>query len=214
MSELSLRDYSVGRMAAFVSLALAISGCAQEVTDPEPGSSIASGSSGVTATSSAAQEATTEGNAQDRPTLHVVDENQFAEILKAHHGEVVLVDCWATWCFRCLELMPHTVELQKNFGDLGLHVILLSLDSPEDSREAAADLLARKGVDFDSYISVYGTGAKSAEAFEIEGGALPSMKLYDRKGKLRRVFSAGHMPPEPFEEEDIAEAVRELLAEE
>jgi len=195
-------------MAAFVSLALAIVGCAKEVTEPVPGASQARGSSGVTTTSSATQDAT-----HDRPALQVIDEKHFAKILEEHRGEVVLVDFWATWCTRCLELMPHTIDLQKRLSDQGLCVILVSLDSPEDHRNTVEKRLAKNGVSFVSYISAYGGGAKSAEVFEIDEGALPNMKLYDRKGKLRKVFSAGQMPPDPFEEEDISEAVRELLAE-
>jgi thiol-disulfide isomerase/thioredoxin len=147
------------------------------------------------------------------PTLSVIDETRFAEVLKEHRGQVVLVDFWATWCVECLELMPHTVELHKELGDQGLRVVLVSLDSPEDRKERVEELLSSSGVTFDTHISRYGGDPKSAEAFEIENAALPNIKLYDRTGKLRKVFSAGRMPPEPFDAEDVEKAVRDLLAE-
>ncbi len=184
-------------------------GCVKQAAEPEPGLSDSSGSPGVTATPPVPQDARPAG-----PGVEVIDEKQFAKILEEHQGEVVLVDFWATWCTQCLELMPHTVELQKELSEQGLHVILVSLDSPEDRRETVEELLTKHGVSFDSYISAYGGDAKSAEAFEIEEGALPNINLYDRKGALRTVFSAGRMPPEPFDADDIEKAVRVLLAEE
>ena len=189
-------------------LSLAFIGCAKQGTEPEPGLSDSIGSPGVTANPPVPLSTPPVG-----PDLQVIDEKQFAQILEEHRGEVVLVDFWATWCIECLELMPHTVELQKQLGDQGLRVVLVSLDSPEDRRVAITKLLAKNGVDFDSYISRYGGDAKWFEAFEIEVGALPNIKLYDQKGELRKVFSAGRMPPEPFEAEDIEKAVRALLAE-
>ncbi len=147
------------------------------------------------------------------PVLRAIDEKQLADILKKHLGKVVLVDFWATWCTECLELMPHTVAIREELAGRGLQVILVSLDSPEDRRDMVEKSLADNGAKFDSYISRYGGDPKSAEAFQIESAALPNIKLYDRKGTLRKVFSAGRMPPEPFTAADVEQAVRELLAE-
>lgn len=147
------------------------------------------------------------------PVLRAIDEKQLADILKKHLGEVVLVDFWATWCTECLELMPHTIAIREQLAGRGLQVILVSLDSPDDRRDMVGKSLADNGVKFDSYISRYGGDPKSAEAFQIESAALPNIKLYDRKGTLRKVFSAGRMPPEPFTAADVEQSVRQLLAE-
>jgi thiol-disulfide isomerase/thioredoxin len=190
---------------ALLSLSLFL-GCTKQNGEAEPGLSDLDAS---TATRPVSPEPVVA-----KPNQHVINEQRFTEILQEHRGEVVLVDFWATWCLECLELMPHTVELQKELGGEGLRVMLVSLDSPEDRRDTIEKLLSENGVTFDSYVSQYGGDPKSAEVFEIEAAALPNIKLYDRKGTLRRVFSAGRMPPEPFGAEDIEKAVRELLAEE
>jgi thiol-disulfide isomerase/thioredoxin len=146
------------------------------------------------------------------PAVSVIDENGLAAEIERHRGKVVLVDFWATWCPECLRLMPHTVELKKSLGDR-LAVIFVSLDSPDDDLDAVRKVLTRNGVTFDSYISRHGTGPKSAEVFDIQSAALPNIRIYDREGTLRKTFSAGRMPPEPFEAEDIEKTVRELAAE-
>jgi hypothetical protein len=60
--------------------------------------------------------------------------------------------------------------------------------------------------------SRYGADPKSAEAFNIESAALPNVRVYDRAGTLRKVFSAGRMPPEPFDAEDVEKTGRGLAA--
>ncbi len=146
-------------------------------------------------------------------TLHVLDRQGYAQVLKRHRGRVVLVDFWATWCPECLKLLPHTVELAERFRRQGLAVISVSLDFPQDDRDRVLDILRKHHATFDNFISRYGSDARSIDAFEIENGALPNLKLYDRRGKLRKVFSAGRMPPEPFDSADIDRAVEQLLAE-
>lgn len=206
MSE--VKPYRIA-LAVVAAVVLIFTGCSDTTATP--------GSGPATSPSASAADGPSEAPPTDaapaKPSLSVIDEEGFAELLQEHRGQVVLVDFWATWCVECLKLMPHTVELEKELGKQGLHVVLVSLDSPEDQRERAEALLAKNGVTFASYMSRYGGDPKSAEAFEIENAALPNIKLYDRKGALRKVFSAGRMPPEPFDAEDIEKAVRELLAE-
>ena len=146
-------------------------------------------------------------------SLRTIDETEFARVLQDQRGKVVLVDFWATWCLPCVELLPHSVELHNKHANQGLAVILVSFDYPEDDRQRVIDLLESKGASFESFISRYGGDAKSLEAFAIEGGAVPNLRLYDRSGKLRKTFATGIMPSESFEAEDVARAVEALLEE-
>ena len=206
------RGCSALGMMFVASATLAFSGCSD--TPEEGGSAAVRATSALkVAAESTPSPASTPADAPAQgPALEIVDEKRFAEILAANRGKVVLVDFWATWCIECLELMPHTVRLHETLRDRGLATLLVSFDSPDD-RQTVGEVLAGQKVNFQSYISQYGADAKSAEAFEIERATLPHLKLYDRQGVLRRVFSTGRVPPEPFEAEDIEKTVLELLAE-
>jgi len=144
----------------------------------------------------------------DAVTVRVVDETEFAQVVRQYRGKVVLVDCWATWCLSCLELFPHTVELSQRLADRGLVVISLSMDDP-DNEPSVLDRLRSNGATFDNFISRYGGSDKSAEAFGLEDLVLPKYRLYDRTGTLHRTLesSAG-----PLRAEDVDRAVEELLA--
>ena len=141
--------------------------------------------------------------------VQTIDPAQYEKILQQRRGRVVLVDFWATWCQPCLELFPHAVELQRRLGERGLTVISFSVDDP-DQEEAVKAVLARQGGRLENLLSRDGAGAQSFSDYQIEGGALPHLKLYDRRGKLRKTFSGGQSPIDPRK---IDAAVEELLRE-
>jgi len=139
-------------------------------------------------------------------TVRVIDEKEFAEVLQRHRGKVVLVDFWATWCLPCMELFPHTVALHDKFAGRGLVVISVSMDQPSDEPKVLK-FLQSKGAAFDNFISRYGGGSKSMESFRVSEGTLPHFQLFNRDGKLHKLFVASSA----FTQKDIDQAVKELL---
>jgi thiol-disulfide isomerase/thioredoxin len=128
-----------------------------------------------------------ESGTTEQVALEIIDEAAFAKVLDGQRGKVVLVDFWATWCEPCRELFPHTVQLHRRLAERGLAVISVSLDDPDDRRAAALEFLVGQEAVFQNFISPYGAGTRSIDAFELEG-PLPQMKLYDRQGRLRQTF--------------------------
>lgn len=149
--------------------------------------------------------------------LTSVDRNAFDAAVADQHGKVVLVDFWATWCTPCLAQLPHTAELARTHADAGLKVFTVSVDEPEDL--AAVQKQLAKRVENDGaagvthFISALGGGSAAMGAFEITSGSVPHYKLYDRAGKLRKVFEIDPSAERPFTPDDIDAAVAELLAE-
>lgn len=146
----------------------------------------------------------------DRPPV-VVDRAAYDAIITEQHGKVVLVDFWATWCGPCLVQLPHSVELAEKFGK-ELTVVTVSMDDPTDPAPVQKQLLQRGAARLVNLISE-ATGPQGVEAFEIEGGALPHYKVYDRQGKLRRTFGVDPAAEKQFTVDDVAAAVVELVNE-
>ncbi len=143
----------------------------------------------------------------------IVDRAEFDAALVRFNGQVVLVDCWATWCLPCLEQLPHSMELARQYGHDGLNVVTLSFDDPSKI-DAINNLLTTKGGEAGThFIYKYGGGSKAMDEFEITGGALPHYKLFDRTGKLRRTFALDPTAQKQFTTDDIDQAVNELLSE-
>jgi thiol-disulfide isomerase/thioredoxin len=110
-----------------------------------------------------------------------------ADWITKHHGKVVLVDFWATWCGPCVKEFPHLVELSNKHRDAGLAVISVSMNEPKD-RPSVLAFLERQKADFENLLPEYGAGSKFLEAFDLRGD-VPFYKLYDSKGVLRFSFS-------------------------
>jgi thiol-disulfide isomerase/thioredoxin len=139
-------------------------------------------------------------------SLTPVDRAAYDVAVAKHRGKVVLVDFWATWCQPCVEQLPHTLDLGRKLGDRGLAVVTVSCDEPQDPESVARFLATQKAEIATNLISEFGGSPATMEKFEIEGGAVPFYKLYDRRGELRRSFGV----PIPGE---IDQAVEQLLAE-
>ncbi len=162
-----------------------------------------------------------------RIELQVVDLKGYENVVARQLGKVVLVDFWATWCAPCRQQFPHAIQLGTKYQDQGLSVISVSIDQM-DARENLDELKARV-LDFlqgqqatipNLLVPVTDLAAGDAGAidvvtsrFDIDGGAIPHFKLYDRKGNLHRKFVVNLETGESFDPKEIDAAIEKLLAE-
>jgi thiol-disulfide isomerase/thioredoxin len=94
-------------------------------------------------------------------------------------GQVLYVDFWASWCGPCLLSFPFMNELQRTYGDKGLHVLAVNMDEkPAD----AARFLGQHPATFDV---ANGPNGQCAKDFGV--ATMPTSFLVDRSGTVRVV---------------------------
>ena len=107
-------------------------------------------------------------------------------------GKVVILDFWATWCAPCKVEIPGFIALQKQYGEQGLVVIGVSLDSQGPA------IVKR----FMAYLEMnYRVVLGDVALMQAFGGtAIPTTVVINRAGKIvaRHV---GFTPRETFEKE-------------
>ncbi len=108
-------------------------------------------------------------------------------------GNVVLVDCWATWCGPCVSSFPKLIEKHNKYASQGLSVISISLDDAEDADQVKG-FLKKRGATFTNLHlmrdNASETGMKSKFAYE---GSIPHAVLFNRTGE--RVWAGHPMDP-------------------
>jgi cytochrome c biogenesis protein CcmG, thiol:disulfide interchange protein DsbE len=135
------------------------------------------------------------------PTFTVVDLEGKTVESSRFAGKTLIVDFWATWCETCEETVPTLAELSRKYAGQGLVVIGISVDKGSDAkvRKAAQKL----GMDY----AVFRDKENAlAAVFGFKG--IPSLYVYDRKGKL-----ALAMPGyDPDQEKQLETAVKTALS--
>lgn len=118
----------------------------------------------------------------------------------AWDGKVVILNFWATWCEPCRREIPLLKALQAQYGEKGLQVVGVAIDS----RDAILDFAERLGVD---YPVLYGVEAAMdvAASYGDKQGTLPYTAVIARDGRIRRLFR------KELTRADIESAIRPLL---
>lgn len=103
-----------------------------------------------------------------------------AVTLAGLHGEVVLLNVWATWCYPCRREMPAIEALHRELGGDGLAVVAVSIDGAGAEPEIRA-FLEEFGI---SFAVLHDPEQRIVRAFATRG--VPETFLIDRDGTLLR----------------------------
>jgi peroxiredoxin len=108
-------------------------------------------------------------------TLYDLDGNQIS--LSDFHGEVVLLNNWATWCPPCRQEMPEFKTYYDRYKDQGFQVVAVEAGEPE---EEVRNYVEEAGLNF---VILLDPENKSLVTFQ--NSSLPNSFVIDRKGNLR-----------------------------
>jgi peroxiredoxin len=97
----------------------------------------------------------------------------------AGHGDLVLVNFWATWCGPCIRRVPYLVELYSRYGGRGFEIVGVSLDG---DHSAWVTGLERHNITWPqmSELKVWNTSVVDLYAFR----GIPHTVLLDGEGTI------------------------------
>ena len=98
--------------------------------------------------------------------------------LSALHGQIVVVNFWATWCGPCQEELPRLKQIAASYAGKPVSFVYISIDAPKD-RSKIPTALARLHVDFDSWV---GADTDTLGRFGL-GEIVPGTLILDENGE-------------------------------
>lgn len=116
----------------------------------------------------------------------------------------VLLDFWATWCKPCIRAFPGLQDLHEKYGDRGLRVVTVSVDSPK-SQARVAPLVNSKHYTFEVLLDTEGRVARRYNVM-----ALPRTLLIGPTGEV--VYAT--VGNRPTSHKELEKAILEILPEE
>jgi cytochrome c biogenesis protein CcmG/thiol:disulfide interchange protein DsbE len=114
---------------------------------------------------------------QPAPDLTLYDLDGQEVSLSDFHGEVVLLNNWATWCPPCREEMPEIQAYYQKYKDLGFQVVAVEAGEPE---EVVRDFVEKANLNF-----VILLDPENKSLITFQHSTLPNSFVFDRKGHLR-----------------------------
>ena len=111
----------------------------------------------------------------------LVDRSKQPVGLETFHGQVLVVNLWATWCVPCRQEMPSLDRLRQNMAGKKVAVVAVNLG---DSDNQINQFLARVPVDLTILLD---RERDLMEAWNIS--VLPTTYIFDPRGKLRYSYA-------------------------
>jgi thiol-disulfide isomerase/thioredoxin len=83
------------------------------------------------------------GVAQAPPVAVLDSFSQLQNRLAGVQSPVVVINFWATWCAPCVAELPHFEQLNQQYANRGVKVILVSLDIPSQVQQRLVPFLQK-----------------------------------------------------------------------
>ena len=184
-------------LSLFLVLACIVGGCKKNKTEPKQQTKekaeIKPAQTVVDTTPSASEKKTA-------PDFTLTDLNGKNVSLTEFRGKIVILDFWATWCPPCILEIPHFIELQDKYRDMGFAMVGISLDQ---AGIEVVKTFAQK------YKINYPILMNDGQVHIAYGGisSIPTTFVIDPAGNIRKKY-IGYIEKTVFEED-----IKTLLAE-
>jgi len=135
-----------------------------------------------------------------RPDFELNDLDGETQHVSRWDGKLLVLNFWATWCGPCRHEIPYFVQLQDRFGDDGLQIVGIAIDTPSN----VAPFYAEMNMNYPTLLG-QADAIRLGEAYGNIVGGLPYTVFIDREGYITRIKNG------PMELDEMILVVKELL---
>jgi thiol-disulfide isomerase/thioredoxin len=143
-------------------------------------------------------------SARRAPDLKLKDLQGQTQNLSALHGQIVVVNFWATWCGPCQQELPRLSQLALELAARDVRFVAVSIDEPKDQAKIGPMLGRLHVVPSANFAIWVGSSDYTLREFGL-GNMVPGTVVIDRQGViLTRIMGEAH-------NDDVRTAVDWLL---
>jgi peroxiredoxin len=106
-------------------------------------------------------------------------------LVAARHGQVVVVNFWATWCPPCLREFPDLAKAYNDYHARGVDVLGVSMNADDELKDIDA-FVAKFAPPFTLYRASSTEEAFQKSVLDSWYGEMPMTLIFDKNGKLAR----------------------------
>ncbi|MGB0788033.1 MAG: TlpA disulfide reductase family protein [Marinirhabdus sp.] len=121
------------------------------------------------------------------------------QFLKKQNDTTYVVNFWATWCKPCVKELPYFEQLNKNYKDRKVKVILASLDFPDQVQKQVIPFIKKRGLKSETVL-LDDPGANSwiPKVDSTWSGAIPATVIYKKgvRAFYEKSFTYGELENE------------------
>lgn len=121
------------------------------------------------------------------PSFTLKDTSGKTVSLSDFSGKVVIVDFWATWCPPCKESSRELEKLHRKYGDRGVVVLGVSMDSGGGASQKIKDFAGRYGLTYRMLID----DGKTSQSYAVR--SIPVTYVLDKNHIIVNIH-IGYMP--------------------
>lgn len=115
------------------------------------------------------------------PDITGIDLNDNPMKLSDYRGRVVLMNFWATWCFPCMKMIPHEIEVAKTFEGQAFDIVGVNSDTDIST---ARDAVVRTKMTWRSFRNNVDGNPAITSQWKVVG--YPTLYLIDHHGTIRK----------------------------
>jgi thiol-disulfide isomerase/thioredoxin len=113
-----------------------------------------------------------------RPDFSLTDLDGKMRNVSEWDNKILVVNFWATWCPPCIQEMPLLVEIQQDYGEIGLQIIGIAVDEHEAVKQFVEENYINYPIlEGDDVIDI-------SKSFGNRLGVLPFTAVVDRNGNV------------------------------
>jgi peroxiredoxin len=116
------------------------------------------------------------------PTFTLKDTGGTSVKLSDFSGKVVVIDFWATWCGPCKELTAELEQLYRKYGDRGVVILGISMDSGGGAVQKVKDFAEKNNLTY----SMLMDDGKVSGSYTVYN--LPTTYILDRNHIIVKIY--------------------------